>query len=232
MNSFFKRFISSVLILFLLCMISFRDDIIGMILFLSAAIFIFGKCIDEFYLFFPGETQYYKTTKLAVKSVGILLGCIVFAGIKNDFSFFMILGIWISGVFVIFVFHVLLSKKEPETLKRLLFTFAPLFLFIIPLSFIIPVYLKETGKTLLFFMAVTKAGDMGAYVVGTVSGRLMKGGNHKMTPAISPNKSWEGFFGGLIFSLLISFVLTELLSMKCNYNFSVFLGIFLFSMRP
>jgi phosphatidate cytidylyltransferase len=209
-------------------MISFRDDIIGMILFLSATIFIFGKCIDEFYLFFSAETQHYKTTKLVVKSVGILLGWVVFAGIRNDFHFFMILGIWLSGVFVVFVFHVLFSMKEPETLKRLFFTFAPLFLFIIPLSFIIPVYVKETGKTLLFFIAVIKAGDIGGYVIGTVSGKLMKGGNHKMSPVISPNKSWEGFFGGLIFSLLVSSLLTESLSMKWNYNFSVFLGMLLY----
>ena len=32
--------------------------------------------------------------------------------------------------------------------------------------------------------------DTGAYFVGTFLGR------HKMTPVISPKKSWEGFFGG------------------------------------
>lgn len=35
--------------------------------------------------------------------------------------------------------------------------------------------------------------DLGAYVVGSLSGR------HKMTPRLSPKKSWEGFAGGILF---------------------------------
>jgi phosphatidate cytidylyltransferase len=39
---------------------------------------------------------------------------------------------------------------------------------------------------LIFLVAVCKAGDSGAYLIGTAFGR------HKMIPAVSPNKSWEG----------------------------------------
>ncbi len=37
--------------------------------------------------------------------------------------------------------------------------------------------------------------DTGAYFVGTFLGK------HKMAPVISPKKSWEGFFGGWVFSI-------------------------------
>lgn len=37
--------------------------------------------------------------------------------------------------------------------------------------------------------------DTGAYLVGVTIGK------HKMAPTISPNKSWEGFFGGLLFAI-------------------------------
>lgn len=37
--------------------------------------------------------------------------------------------------------------------------------------------------------------DSGAFVVGSTIGR------HKMAPRISPKKSWEGFFGGLVFAV-------------------------------
>lgn len=41
------------------------------------------------------------------------------------------------------------------------------------------------------------AEDSVAYLVGSSIGR------HKMAPRISPNKSWEGFFGGLVGSMLV-----------------------------
>lgn len=37
--------------------------------------------------------------------------------------------------------------------------------------------------------------DTGAFIVGSTIGR------HKMAPRISPKKSWEGFFGGLVFAV-------------------------------
>ena len=52
---------------------------------------------------------------------------------------------------------------------------------------------------LLYFIAVTKFSDMGAYLVGSAIGR------HKMVPRISPGKTWEGFGGALLFSTLASF---------------------------
>ncbi len=57
----------------------------------------------------------------------------------------------------------------------------------------------------LFLVAVTKFTDMGAYLVGSLIGR------HKMIPHISPKKTWEGFAGAFVFSLLASFGLKALL---------------------
>lgn len=38
--------------------------------------------------------------------------------------------------------------------------------------------------------------DSGAYLVGSRVGR------HKMSPRLSPKKSWEGYFGGILFSVI------------------------------
>lgn len=51
--------------------------------------------------------------------------------------------------------------------------------------------------TLLF---VVWAGDTGAYFVGRKFGR------HKMSPTISPNKSWEGLIGSMLSSAAILFL--------------------------
>jgi phosphatidate cytidylyltransferase len=42
--------------------------------------------------------------------------------------------------------------------------------------------------------------DTGAYFVGSLIGK------HKMVPRISPGKTWEGFTGGIAFSVLASLV--------------------------
>jgi len=51
---------------------------------------------------------------------------------------------------------------------------------------------------LLYFIAVTKFSDLGAYAVGSLIGK------HKMVPRISPGKTWEGFGGALVVSTLVS----------------------------
>ena len=48
--------------------------------------------------------------------------------------------------------------------------------------------------------------DTGAYCVGTLTAKR-KNGNHKMTPHISPKKSWEGLAGGFIFAIAASLLL-------------------------
>ena len=57
----------------------------------------------------------------------------------------------------------------------------------------------------LYLIAVTKFSDMGAYLTGSVIGR------HLMIPHISAKKTWEGFFGALVFALLCSVALFKLM---------------------
>ncbi len=72
-------------------------------------------------------------------------------------------------------------------------------LFAVLLAFIIP------------FMS-----DTGAYFVGTFLGK------HKMTPIISPKKSWEGFFGGWVISIgltVLSGVIYRAIAPQVTVNF-------------
>ena len=48
---------------------------------------------------------------------------------------------------------------------------------------------------------ITVSTDIGAYIFGKVIGGA------KIVPSISPNKTWAGFFGGIVFTLIVgSFV--------------------------
>ncbi|MBQ1345024.1 MAG: phosphatidate cytidylyltransferase [Kiritimatiellae bacterium] len=57
---------------------------------------------------------------------------------------------------------------------------------------------------LLYVVAVVKFSDVGGFAFGLTSAKLMKGGNHKLCPTVSPNKSWEGLFGSVFASCLVS----------------------------
>ncbi len=63
------------------------------------------------------------------------------------------------------------------------------------------------GTALLFFViCATKAMDTGGFIFGSISNKLMKNGNHKLCPTISPKKSWEGVVGGILFSLAVGWI--------------------------
>lgn len=56
-----------------------------------------------------------------------------------------------------------------------------------------------SSSLLMFFTFVgTFMSDVGAYLFGMLFGK------HHMSPRISPHKTWEGFFGGMIVSILCS----------------------------
>lgn len=61
----------------------------------------------------------------------------------------------------------------------------------------IPGYEGQNGKLLFFFVLVVQISDVLQYVWGKTLGR------HKIAPNVSPNKTWEGFLGGVATSTLI-----------------------------
>ena len=63
---------------------------------------------------------------------------------------------------------------------------------------------KLGNVMLLYIVAIVKFSDVGGFAFGLGSARLMKGGNHKMCPSISPGKSWEGLLGSVVFSCAVS----------------------------
>lgn len=69
-------------------------------------------------------------------------------------------------------------------------------------GFMLRLRLEVTGSSgallLLFSVFVVKSTDMGAYFIGSLIGR------NKLIHWLSPKKTWEGFFGGLLVAVLVS----------------------------
>ena len=57
-----------------------------------------------------------------------------------------------------------------------------------------------SGKALLLFLIfITEANDIMQFICGKIFGK------HKILPNVSPNKTWEGFIGGVICSMIIGY---------------------------
>jgi phosphatidate cytidylyltransferase len=75
----------------------------------------------------------------------------------------------------------------------------------------------EYGRNWVYLaMLTTFANDTGAYFIGRAMGK------HKLAPAISPAKTWEGAIGGLVSAVLAAIVIAmvlELISVKVGTPF-------------
>lgn len=98
-----------------------------------------------------------------------------------------------------------------------------LFNFVALLAFS-PGHPEENRFLLIYLLAVTKFSDVGAYVVGSLIGK------HKMIPRISPGKTWEGFAGAILTSLVFSIILTWAMGGRLevlSFTDSIVLGLLL-----
>lgn len=119
---------------------------------------------------------------------------------------------WIFGVFLIVFLALFLAegeafRKPGGAVVRLgLSLLLVCYLGLLP-AFVIQLrWLPRWEGTLALAMAifVPKLGDVGAFFVGRAFGR------NRMTPVLSPGKTWEGFAGGLAVAVLVALLLNGL----------------------
>jgi phosphatidate cytidylyltransferase len=124
------------------------------------------------------------------------------------------------------------SGNEP--IANISVTLMPLIYLALPLgawisiAFFFPPNDDQEGRIWLFYLlAVTKMTDIGAYFAGSLLGK------NKLSPYISPGKSWEGAIGGLLAGVITSFLFSyfsPLIAIKLTFLQSLILGFILSSM--
>lgn len=103
-------------------------------------------------------------------------------------------------------YGMLLARKLRPASVGFAFWFLAGSAFLVAALSVLPFVAGRYGNfMLLFVIAIVKISDMGGFAFGMTSARLMKGGNHKLCPSVSPNKSWEGLFGSVFGSCLVGF---------------------------
>lgn len=78
------------------------------------------------------------------------------------------------------------------------------------------------GTILLSVMIIIWCSDIGAYIFGMAFGQKH---GHKLFPSISPKKSWEGYFGGLLLALVAGYVLNVTGLIKLPLHHSLILAL-------
>jgi phosphatidate cytidylyltransferase len=134
---------------------------------------------------------------------GLLIGVSTYFH-REGFVFMIILfGLLISGLFQLIKYR---FDKAIENLSSFLFGLIYVALFFSFLILIREFPLKSGldyqvgGLWIIFLFLCTWLSDILSYFVGTPFGK------HKILPQVSPNKSWEGSFGGIAGALLAAFI--------------------------
>lgn len=125
----------------------------------------------------------------------------------------LVLGVFAAAVLAAFLLEMATFREPGHSVMRMaLATWTVAYLGVLP-SFLaqlrwLPAEDGEAGQrgvgALALAIFVPKFCDIGAYFTGRLLGR------HRMTPVLSPKKTWEGLAGGLVLSAVTSVAINRL----------------------
>ncbi|WP_299984166.1 phosphatidate cytidylyltransferase [uncultured Pontibacter sp.] len=184
---------------------------------LGAALFIGGIIFSEwtFFILFLGLTvlgtlEFYKLSEVAGikpnKVYGTLLAAGVFIAvflIDKEYMPAELLYLILPALFLIFVLE--LYRKEPQPFTNISFTILGVLYIAVPFSLLqLLGYLEGEYRwqPILGLMLLIWSSDTGAYIAGKNFGR------NKLFERISPGKTWEGWAGGAILTVLVGWLLS------------------------
>lgn len=175
--------------------------LLGPYVFTGFFILLSAYCLSEFYRIVGDDSG--RPNRL----LGLLLGTIafgLFAGyrlIGFDARYLLLLVPLIATVFILPLYQ---KHERPfggiaYTLLGVVYVILP-FLAFFSLGFVTGAY---DYRLPLGFMLILWGNDTGAYLVGKFFGK------HRLFERISPNKTWEGFVGGVLLALVTGLVLAH-----------------------
>jgi phosphatidate cytidylyltransferase len=117
-----------------------------------------------------------------------------------------VFGSFIFSSYLLYVVSVLISelyKKHPDPILQMAYIFLGQCYVALPLALLNVLIFSNQAYYFPFILSLFLfiwMNDTGAYAVGVLFGK------HRLFPRISPKKSWEGFFGGLVLAVASSFI--------------------------
>ncbi len=216
MSNFIKRLITGVLcIIIIIASLLLGKYTFGLVLFTVNLFALF-----EFFNIISNKNLY------PVKYLGITFGSglfiISFLISSNTVSsqFYLILIPLAVSVFIFEIF-----RNNPDPLINIAVTFLGVIYISVPLSFI-NYFVFPAGKmheytysVLLAYLVLIWTNDTVAYIFGITIGK------HKLFKRISPKKTWEGFIGGAVITIVVAWLIPGLFTILNRTDLLVFGGI-------
>jgi phosphatidate cytidylyltransferase len=141
-----------------------------------------------------------------MKYLGMVINTILFLLVFYIFAFNknMIISLLIVPLLVL-VFILELYRKRPDPLANISYTLTGILYISLPITlfnkFAFFFSQEYTSQIILGFFILLWINDTAAYIFGISFGK------HRLFERISPKKSWEGFVGGTVITVMVSFLL-------------------------
>jgi len=152
--------------------------------------------------------------------INLLMYDLAYGKVNNIFSFIhaedprVIFAIIVFSIITIFIIQIFTRPLKGGIYSVAVTIFG--FIFIV-LSFSHIILLKKLDNGVFYLIMVNVAvmmNDTGAYFGGVLFGK------HKVGFAVSPNKSWEGYFSGVLVTMISMIILNQVI--LSNYNVQLF----------
>ncbi len=140
----------------------------------------------------------FQIEKSAAGFVGYLAAVVFYLNLKWNFIPDRMM--FVIGLLVVLMFVYVFTYPKYKT-EQMLAAFFGVFYVAVMLSYVYQTRVLPTGAYLVWLIFLCSWGsDTCAYCVGVLIGR------HKMTPKLSPKKSWEGAVGGILGAALLTLI--------------------------
>ena len=125
---------------------------------------------------------------------------------KNGFEWMLV-----SIPLVALIFIIELYRKKTHPFQNIAVTLMGIIYLSLPMTLIVKIAFGFTpddevpyhGQIIMGCILLVWASDTGAYMIGS------KFGKHRLFERISPKKSWEGFFGGMLTAMLAAWLISN-----------------------
>lgn len=207
MNNFFRRTLTAAwIVLFILG--GFWIHPVSF--FLTGLILLIGTQYEYYVMIRNTGSQPQIISGIIAGSTAYIVSTLVASGVVPKISFLILVPV-MSAIMVIELY-----RKQDKPFDSLAHTFFSVLYSAIPFSMFPFSAFNRTGLNSLLphegiifspgiiigFFLLIWANDTGAYLTG------MSVGRHKLMARISPKKTWEGFFGGVITAALVAWLLS------------------------
>lgn len=204
-----RRLISSLVLLLIGggCLASYRFCGMVVTLFIIAGLYEFYRMIEK---------KGVKLFKIFGSVIGTLIPISIFFRfpVTEEWQFLLV----VVGLFGLFLLE-LMRKENYQTVLSLSATVFGIIYISWCFSFLIRIRQTEHGVLLMaFLILVTKATDIGAYLIGSRFGRT------SLLPRVSPKKSLEGAAGGFVTGIIGAGLFSFFLRTEIPFSHTLLLG--------